>query len=140
MPIASEPAPSGTGPATLVGPRRRYAVLAERRRHVRVREVDAKQTERERGTPGKEQRDADHAHSWCQSDISHGVIPPWRSRLARTEILRVHERPEPLVEHQIPANVIGIVEEHDLIARPRPVLAIGGIEIGDAEREAVEPE
>jgi hypothetical protein len=47
---------------------------------------------------------------------------------------------EPCVVGEVPAVVIGIIEDGDLIGIPKPVVAVTEIVCGDAEVEATEPE
>jgi len=52
----------------------------------------------------------------------------------------MHVRPKPHVVGEIPAHVIGIFVDHDLIRIPQPVAAVSDINRSDAEVEATEPE
>ena len=52
----------------------------------------------------------------------------------------MHVRPKPQVVGEIPAHVIGIFVDHDLIRIPQPVAAVSDINRSDAEVEATEPE
>jgi len=60
--------------------------------------------------------------------------------LLRAEVLDVDVRPQPRVVGEIPAVMVGIFVDHDLVAVPEPVTAQGKVKGGDAESEAAKPE
>ena len=60
--------------------------------------------------------------------------------LVRAEILHVHERHEPDVVGQVPAIVIGIFVDDNLIGIPQPIVGVRDVVRCDAEVKAVEPE
>ena len=49
-------------------------------------------------------------------------------------------RPQPDVVGQVPADVVGIVVDHDLVAVPAPVIAEGVVGRRDLEGKAAKPE
>src|SRR5689334_8867714 len=63
-----------------------------------------------------------------------------RRRLAAAEIFDVAIGAEANVVGEIPAIVVGIVVDHDLVAVPIPIVAVGIVIGCDAEIEAAEPE
>ena len=63
-----------------------------------------------------------------------------RQRLAATEIFDVAIGAKANVVGEIPAIVVGIVVDHDLVAVPIPIVAVGIVIGCDAEIEAAEPE
>ena len=52
----------------------------------------------------------------------------------------MHISPEPHVIGQVPANVIRIVIDHDLVRVPQPSIAEGDVRRGYVPRPSVEPE
>src|SRR5580698_4709043 len=56
------------------------------------------------------------------------------------QILNVHISPEPHVIGQVPANVIRIVIDHDLIRVPQPPIAERNVRCGNIPVPSVEPE
>ena len=60
--------------------------------------------------------------------------------LLRAEVLDVDVRPQPRVVGEIPAVMVGIFVDHDLVAVPEPVTAQGKVKGCDAESEAAKPE
>jgi hypothetical protein len=61
-------------------------------------------------------------------------------RLAVAEVLDVAVGAEADVVGEVPANVVGIFEDGDLVSGPVPIVAKGVISRRDAEIEAAEPE
>src|SRR5580692_10933609 len=60
--------------------------------------------------------------------------------LLRSEVLHVNVSSQPRVIGEIPAVMVGIFVDHDLVAGPEPVSAQSEVKRGDAEGPAVEPE
>src|ERR1017187_5223062 len=60
--------------------------------------------------------------------------------LLRTEIVHVHVRAEPRVIGQVPAVVVRVLVDHDLVAVPEPVAHVVVLERRDLKSEAAEPE
>lgn len=60
--------------------------------------------------------------------------------LVRPHIHDVHIGAEPDVVSQVPAIVVGIFVNHDIVAIPKPVPAITDVEGGYAETKTAEPE
>src|SRR5215469_18594014 len=52
----------------------------------------------------------------------------------------VHVRAQPDVIREIPANMVWIFIDHDVVAVPEPIAAIDNVVWGDAEEEAAKPE
>jgi len=67
----------------------------------------------------------------CPSVANHLAVP---------QIHHVHVSPQANVIRQVPAHVVGIFVDHDVIPGPIPVTAESQIRIGNREIEAVEPE
>lgn len=63
-----------------------------------------------------------------------------RERLAVAEELDVNVGAQADVVGQVPAHVVGIIVNDDVIAGPVPVVTIAKVRGGDAEVEAAEPE
>lgn len=49
-------------------------------------------------------------------------------------------RAEPHVVGKIPAHIVGILVDHDLIAIPKPITAVADIDRGDTEIKSAKPE
>jgi hypothetical protein len=66
---------------------------------------------------------------------------PWFTarRLLPPHVLHVHVGAESHVVGEVPAFVVGVVIDHNLIATPIPVVAIGKVKRRDPEVEAAEP-
>src|ERR1017187_1862988 len=60
--------------------------------------------------------------------------------LLRTEIVHVHVRAESRVIGQVPAVVVRILVDHNLVAVPEPVAHVAVLERRDLESKAAEPE
>jgi hypothetical protein len=60
--------------------------------------------------------------------------------LTVTEVLDVNVGTQPDVKRQVPADVVGVVINHDLVTVPYPIVAISEIIRGNAEIESPEPE
>src|ERR1022692_1077930 len=60
--------------------------------------------------------------------------------LLRTEIVHVRVRAEPRVIGQVPAVVVRVLVDHDLVAVPEPVAHVAVLERRDLESKAAEPE
>ena len=52
----------------------------------------------------------------------------------------MHVRAQPDVIREIPANMVWIFIDHDVVAVPEPIAAIDNVVWGDAEEEASKPE
>src|SRR5580692_311408 len=65
---------------------------------------------------------------------------PISAMLLRSEVLHVNVGAQPRVVSEIPAVMVGVFVDHDLVAVPEPVSAQGQVKRGNAERPAVEPE
>lgn len=63
-----------------------------------------------------------------------------RQRLAVAEELDVNVGAEADVVSEVPADVVGILVDDDVVGIPKPVIAIGDVKGSDAEVEAAEPE
>src|SRR5271169_3949927 len=56
------------------------------------------------------------------------------------EVADMNVGAQPDVVSEIPAVVVGIFVDHDIVAVPEPVIAIGQVKRGDAEVVAAKPE
>ena len=57
-----------------------------------------------------------------------------------SQVLNVDVGTEPDIVGEIPAVVVGIFVDDDVVAVPEPVVAVGEVECADAEIETAEPE
>jgi len=64
----------------------------------------------------------------------------WRYKALGSQIHYVDVGAQPHVVGEVPAVVVGIFVDDDVVAVPEPVAAVGEIECADAEIEAAEPE
>src|SRR3984885_2551852 len=60
--------------------------------------------------------------------------------LLPSQILHVHVGAESHVVGEIPAFVVGVFVDHDLVAVPEPVIGIGKVKRGNPEVETAKPE
>jgi hypothetical protein len=70
----------------------------------------------------------------------HGAGKTETTALRSAEVLHVDVGAQPYVVGEIPAVVIGIFVDDDLIAIPEPVIAEGQVKRSDAEVKAAKPE
>src|SRR5579863_2030537 len=65
---------------------------------------------------------------------------PLSGGLVWPQVLDVHISTEPHVVRQIPAVMVWIFVNHDIVAIPEPVPAVADVEGGNAETKTAEPE
>ncbi len=62
------------------------------------------------------------------------------SGLVWSKILDVDVGTKPDVISQVPAIVVGVFVDHDIVAIPEPVAAVADVEVGDGEAKTAKPE